>query len=186
MAKQEIIDKTPEARPKKKKDLVVKKKRNEMMALIDKAVTNNIPVEQLKELMQLKREYDQQQAEKIFNEKFSEFQQALPIIKKTRPVKTKKGALAYKYATLDDILRQVKPIFAKFKFAYKWSEESSTIQGHKKIVYHIRLGTFYILFYGPALGCWDRYELGGPARGYPQHIRKALYFLCYHRSHARG
>ena len=107
------------------------------MQLINKAVSSNIAIEQLRELMQLKREYDMQQAEEEFNIKFCAFQSEIPPIKKNHSVYDKSGQLAYKYASLDDILVQIKPLFEKFKFTYQWDEIKSDLPNHKKIVCRI-------------------------------------------------
>jgi hypothetical protein len=49
----------------------------------------------------------------------AQFQAEVPEIKKTKSVRTKSGALAYSYAPLDTIVKQVRSIIAKNGLSYK-------------------------------------------------------------------
>src|SRR5258708_34783782 len=53
----------------------------------------------------------------------SEFQAACPIIKKSKVVRTEKGA-SYKYAPIDSIVFQVKPLLKEFGFSYAIQTET--------------------------------------------------------------
>lgn len=91
--------------------------------LIQTALKEKTGIDQLKELMKMKYEYDDRKAEKIFYEKFKIMQDELPIIKKTRIVKNKHGKELYRYASLDDIVQPSKGVIHSHGFSYRWSEE---------------------------------------------------------------
>jgi len=90
--------------------------------LIATAIQNKTGVEQLKELMQMKYDHEAREAKKVFHQKFSELQEALPVIKKLHQVNTKTDKKMYRYAKLPDIQKQVNPVIFSHGFSYHWSE----------------------------------------------------------------
>jgi len=90
--------------------------------LITMAIQSKASVENLKELMAMKYEHEAREAKKVFHQKFSELQSALPVIIKSKQVDTKTGKKMYKYAPLPDIQKQVNPVIFRHGFSYHWSE----------------------------------------------------------------
>jgi len=103
--------------------------------LIQTALKNKSGVEQLKELMKMKYEYEEREASKIFHQKFCDMQSELPVIPKTKSVKVN-GQLIYKYAPLETIVEAIKPCLKRYGFSYHWTE-SFDKEGMKKITCHI-------------------------------------------------
>jgi hypothetical protein len=113
---------------KKKKTSIIKppKKKQEIKVVemtgidghIQTALKSNSGLETLEKLLQLKNQQEDREASKVFHLKFSQMQSELPIIKKT-----KKGAGPFKYAPLEQIIKQIKPFLTKHGFSYHWTEE---------------------------------------------------------------
>jgi hypothetical protein len=87
-------------------------------ALISQAIEKNTPIETMERLLAMRAELKKEAARDLFFESLAGFQAACPVIKKNNPVYDKTGKLRYKYATLDDIVAQVKPYLLKFGFSY--------------------------------------------------------------------
>lgn len=98
-----------------KKELAVAETRqaNDMLQIISQAVSNNIPVESLERLLAVKERLDAENARQAFIRAMANFQNDCPII-----AKTKQGN-GYKYAPLDAIVSQVKPILARNGLTYR-------------------------------------------------------------------
>lgn len=88
-------------------------KQDNMLSIIEQAVTSNIPVESLEKLLELKERFDKEQARKAYITAISTFQGKCPII-----VKTKKG-VNYMYAPLESIVEQVRPILVECGLSYR-------------------------------------------------------------------
>lgn len=94
--------------------------------LIAQAITQGVPVETLEKLMDLQDRYDAKQARKAFDQAMSDFQMECPVIKKTTPGgETNAGKVAYKYATLDQIVTQTKALIKAHGFSYAIKTEST-------------------------------------------------------------
>lgn len=84
-----------------------------LRALIDGASEKGIDPAQLRELMQLQRDWQADRAREAFADAMAEFQGRCPQIVKRRGVSLTGGGRAdYKYASLDDIMRIVQPILS--------------------------------------------------------------------------
>ena len=68
--------------------------------------------------MALRKEMLAEEAKKAFNSAMAAFQSECPVIKKTKGVKTKTGAVAYKYAPIESVVVQVKELIEKHGFRY--------------------------------------------------------------------
>ena len=85
---------------------------NSPYSLISQALAQGSGIETLERLMDLQERYDKAQAKKSFLEAMSNFQSAIPELKKTRtvsyPSKTG-GSVKYNYAPLSSIIKEIKP-----------------------------------------------------------------------------
>lgn len=119
MNEKEITDAIVISEDQKKKDLTIKN--NEVLnpqALISQAIQNNTPIETMERLLLMRKELKAEKARDEFFKDLSRFQSECPVIEKRNPVYDKNGKLRYKFAPLDDIVSQVKPLLLKYGFAY--------------------------------------------------------------------
>lgn len=125
---------------KKKK----KKKSNDLMLrpadarqgldrMIERVIDSKAPVENLERLLALKEKYESREAEKAFHAAFCRMQGDFPMIQRTHEVTDNSGKIAYKYAALEDIVRQIQPVLARHGFAYSWYEEMDTTAKVKRV-----------------------------------------------------
>jgi hypothetical protein len=112
-------------------------KGNGIDSLISQAIKSKSSVENLKELMKMKYEYEGRGNKKRWQEAFCKMQSELPVITKSKAgAKMKSGQVAYYYAPLEKIIETIKPILLRYNFSYKWSEEFVE-KGIKRIVCHL-------------------------------------------------
>lgn len=96
--------------------------------LIAKGIESNIPVETMKELLAMRKELKAEYAKEEFDKAMAKFQAKCPIIKKnTAGAKTEKGMTVYKYATLDDIVKQTKELISECGFSYAIKIEKAEV-----------------------------------------------------------
>jgi len=100
--------------------------------LIAQAIQQGTSVETMEKLLSMRRELKAEKAKEIYDESMSGFQSECPIIKKTKSVKTKTGAVAYSYAPIESIVSQVKKLLSKYGFSY--STQIITDKGSVKAV----------------------------------------------------
>lgn len=96
--------------------------------LLQTAVTNGLPVEQMQQLMDLYERMDKRQAEKDYNDAIAAFQSECPPItkNKTGNVATDGGTkFAYTYAQLPQIAKCIAPYLHKHGLSYSWSSEQT-------------------------------------------------------------
>lgn len=86
--------------------------------LLAQAIEKGSGIDTLERLMALRKEMLAEQAKQKFNEAMAAFQSECPVIEKTKGVKTKSGATAYKYAPIESIVEQVKELLKKHGFRY--------------------------------------------------------------------
>lgn len=101
-------------------------------ALISQAIAAGASIDTLERVMALRKDVLAEKAKQAFNEAMAAFQEECPVIKKTKGVKTKAGAEAYKYAPIDSIITQVKACVKKHGFSYRTSMQLLT--GNVKVV----------------------------------------------------
>lgn len=92
-------------------------------AIIQSAITNNVPVETMERLLAMRRELKQEAAKEAYDTAMAAFQSECPTIVKTKEVFTKNGQLAYKYAPIESIVQQVAPYLKKHGFSYSTTME---------------------------------------------------------------
>lgn len=98
---------------------------NPIMPLIEMAMEKgNLDV--VRELMQLKREWDADEARKAFNVAMAAFKTEPPRIEKNKHVNVKfkdGGGMEYDHATLDHVVGAITPALSKFGIRHRWVPE---------------------------------------------------------------
>lgn len=92
-------------------------------ALLQIAVSKDVDITKIEKLMQLKKEWDAQQAHKQFLEALSGFQSEVPALEKTKTVKFEGktgGKTHYNYAPLGEIDEKIKSCMFKFGLSKRW------------------------------------------------------------------
>lgn len=98
------------------------------MALIQDAIKEGMTPEHLAQLVDLQERMAKSAAEKEFARAMVECQKEMPtIIQDARNVHTNK-----KYATLEAIQREIKPIYSRFGFSMSFGEGDCPIEGYKR------------------------------------------------------
>ncbi len=101
-------------------------------ALIARAIDKGTPVETMEKILSMGREVRAEQAKLAFDESMAAFQGKCPVIKKTKGVPTKSGAIAYRYAPIEAIVDQVKELLQEYGFSY--AIQTETGQGKVKAI----------------------------------------------------
>lgn len=96
--------------------------------LIQLAIEKGIDIAALEKLMQLKRDYDADQAKKAYNDAYSKFQEKKPDIPKSQKVmmrnkQTNQMEHKYSFAPLALIQEKVDPILSLFGLSYTWKQK---------------------------------------------------------------
>lgn len=95
--------------------------------LISQAISQNVPVETMERLLAMRRDLKAEYAKEQFDAALSQFQGECPVIGKDKQVsfdsKRTGGNTSYKYAPLDSIIKQVKPLLSKFGFSYSFDTQ---------------------------------------------------------------
>lgn len=88
---------------------------------ITQAISVNVPVETMERLFDLRNKVKAEQAEEAFVTALGQFQNQVPIIKKTKKVFNKDGkTVRYTYAPLDSIVEQIKKPLMDNHLSYTW------------------------------------------------------------------
>lgn len=104
--------------------------------LISQAIDKKVPVETLERLLAMRKELKAEYAKEQFNIAMATFQADCPIIKKTKPVHTKNGTVAYRYAPIDSIVSQVKQLIREHGFSY--SVDTTPFDGRVEVTVCVR------------------------------------------------
>ena len=83
-------------------------------------------IDAVEKMMNLNDRVRKQQAEMAYRDAMSKFQAECPIIKKRKVVRDKDGVKRYKYAPIEDIVKQIQPLFDKHGFSFKVNTEITT------------------------------------------------------------
>ncbi len=86
-------------------------------ALLEMAIEKGADIDQLSKLMDLQERWNAQQAKKAFLEAMAKFQSQKPEITKSTE------GYNYKYATLNQIQKQVDPVLSECGLSYRWEQE---------------------------------------------------------------
>ncbi len=92
------------------------------MEMLDRAITQNAPVETLSKLMDLQERWEANQARKAFEEAMSAAKAEIPEIKKLRKVDftSGKGRTNYQYEDLASIMSVVAPVLSRFGLSVRY------------------------------------------------------------------
>lgn len=95
------------------------------MELISVAVQRGDSVENMKQLLELKREHEKDEARKAFHKAMASFKSESLDITKNKKVSFKAGdgTTEYNHATLDHILEMTVPLLSKHGLSHKWATE---------------------------------------------------------------
>ena len=98
---------------------------NSPMGMMMAAVKQGIPLDQIKEMMAIQREWEADEARKAFNEAFAAFKaEAVEVIKRKQvDFATQKGRTQYKHAELSDVVEAVGPALSCHGFSWSWTPE---------------------------------------------------------------
>jgi hypothetical protein len=95
--------------------------------LITRAVEAGATLEVVERILDLRQRLADEQAKAAFREALSEFQGECPVIRKRRSAEVKKQdgtrLYTYMYASLDAIVRQVRPLLARHGLSYTFETE---------------------------------------------------------------
>lgn len=108
--------------------LVTQEDPAQVAGLLQLAIKSGLPVESIKELVELQWRYEGRQAEREFARAFAEFQRECPPIPKLSTSKKATGSgtnFDFTYADLETIATAVAPFLHKHGFSYSWSSETT-------------------------------------------------------------
>lgn len=124
-------------------ELAVPEPTNQVAAMLQAVVEKGVSADNVaavEAMVNLFERLQAKDAEKAFNTSFIELQKEVPQIKATKPVKNKDGTIRYRFAPLEEIDAELRPLALKHGFTYSFSEgESSDPNKICKIctVYHV-------------------------------------------------
>lgn len=107
-------------------------------SLISQAINKGVSVDTMERLMKMRREMKEEYAKEQFDKSLADFQSECPVIKKTKNVLNKdKVSTRYKYAPLDAIVNQVRPLLQRHGFSYSINAkvENSTVMAIMKVTH---------------------------------------------------
>ena len=98
--------------------------------ILEMAINQGAPLEQLEKFLQIKREYESQEAKKLYSAAMARVHEKMPSALKTADNPHTRS----KYAELGDIINIAKPIYAKEGFFVTFYEEDSPKEDHVRIM----------------------------------------------------
>jgi hypothetical protein len=115
---------------------------NSPMGMMMAAVKQGIPLDQIKEMMAIQREWEADEARKAFNEAFAAFKaEAVEVIKRKQvDFPSKGGRTQYKHAELSDVVEAVGPALSRHGFSWSWTPEQKGSRIHITCTLLHRLG----------------------------------------------
>ena len=106
--------------------------------LISQAIGKNVPIETMEKILGMRRELKAEWAKEQFDKAMSEFQGSCPVIKKSKAVSNKDRTVRYRYAPLDEIVKQVGKIISEKGLSYTITsevKESKTVVATVKVTH---------------------------------------------------
>lgn len=115
---------------------------NSPMGMMMAAVKQGIPLDQIKEMMAIQRDWEADEARKAFNEAFAAFKaEAVEVLKRKQvDFATAKGRTQYKHAELSDVVEAVGPALSRHGFSWSWTPEQKGTRIHITCTLLHRLG----------------------------------------------
>lgn len=98
-------------------------------ALLRFAVEHKADVETIERLMNVRRELKAEQAKAAYDEAMSAFQSECPIIIKEKGVPDRSGRTAYKYAPIESIEVQIRPLLRRYGFSHTFDTDTASEAG---------------------------------------------------------
>lgn len=98
-------------------------------ALIELAINKDLDIEKLSQLMQMNKEWQAQKNREAFFKSLANFQSILPDIRKSKTVNFDSktgGKVAYSYAPLGDIVRQIRNSIKSVGLTYRWEIQDAS------------------------------------------------------------
>lgn len=95
-----------------------------MRSIVSGGITTD-NVSALKELVGLGERLEAKAAEREFNRAYAAMQQEMPKVQADKPVYDRSGKLMYVYCDEEEIDRQARPIYQRFGFAVRFSQQSN-------------------------------------------------------------
>ena len=93
------------------------------MDFIRQALDKQVPVETMEKLLAMRETLQREWARQRFYEALTAFQEECPEILKDQVVTNKDGTVRYKYASLDNIIKTIKPLLKRHGFSYRFESE---------------------------------------------------------------
>jgi hypothetical protein len=99
---------------------------NDPMAIIAMAVQSGCEPAQLRELLELQREYAKDRAAERFSQCLTQFQSRCRFVEKVREatIYSDKGSYKYNFASFDDVMRVAAPVLDECSLAVSFSTEA--------------------------------------------------------------
>lgn len=117
---------------KEKKDVVVVEESKAIDGFISDAIAKELPVETMEKLFSLRSKFKAEFAREEFMKAMANFQKDCPVIEKKKIVNDKFGKERYRYASLDDIVSQVKVPLGDNSLSYSF--ETDEAEGFLKVI----------------------------------------------------
>jgi hypothetical protein len=93
------------------------------------AIEHEGTAETIEKLMGVRRELNAEKSKRSFDEDLSAFQSECPLILKEKGVPTATGKVAYKYAPIEAIEIQIRPLLRKYGFSHTFDTDTASEQG---------------------------------------------------------
>jgi hypothetical protein len=101
----------------------------DLKMLFDKAVDSKAAVEILKELRAMELDHHERSAKAAFDEAMTAFQSECPTITKERAVPDASGKTAYKFAPIEAIEIQIRPLLRQHGFSHTFDTDTASADG---------------------------------------------------------
>lgn len=122
--------------------MVINENANLVREMVRYAMANGGSLEQIREFMQLQREYEADEARKAFAQDMARFKAKPLAIYKDKHVefKTEKGRTAYDHATIGNVCEVLVSALAEFGFSHRWMTTQENGQVIVECILTHRLG----------------------------------------------
>lgn len=101
----------------------------DLKMLFDKAVDSKAAVEILKELRAMELDHHERSAKAAFDEAMTAFQSECPTITKEKGVSDNSNKVAYRYAPIEAIEIQIRPLLRKHGFSHTFDTDTASADG---------------------------------------------------------
>jgi hypothetical protein len=103
---------------------------NDPVSLIKYAIDKgNVDIGTMERLFKMRNEIQAENAKRIFDEQMKEFQSECPVITKEKNVPDRTGKTAYKFAPIEVIEVQIRPLLRKHGFSHTFDTDTASVPG---------------------------------------------------------